>query len=167
MQFEWDEAKNIENIRKYEIDCTDVPMMFNGKMLIELDERFDYGEDRWFGIGFLGSGIAVVVWTEHRIYSESFQHEELTVMSSDDLNSTSRTKWAALESRSEENIDYSDIPPLTDDFFERATLCITAGQAHDLVQLDPDVKQWFQAQGKQYKALINSVLRQYIESTQT
>ena len=38
--------------------------MFDGKMLIGLDDRFDYGEDRWFGIGFLGSGIAVVVWTE-------------------------------------------------------------------------------------------------------
>ena len=56
------------------------------------------------------------------MYSESFQHEEPTVMSRDDLKSTSRTNWAALESRSEENIDYSDIPPLTDDFFERATL---------------------------------------------
>lgn len=88
-------------------------------------------------------------------------------MNREDLNSTSRTNWAALESRSEENIDYSDIPPLTDDFFERATLYIPAEQAHDLVQLDPDVKQWFQAQGEQYKTLINSVLRQYIESTQT
>ncbi|MEG4803752.1 BrnT family toxin [Microcoleus sp. ARI1-B5] len=29
-------------------------------------DRFDYGEDRWFGIGFLGSGIAVVVWTERQ-----------------------------------------------------------------------------------------------------
>jgi uncharacterized DUF497 family protein len=35
-------------------------------MLIELDDRFDYGEDRWFGIGFLGLGIAVVVWTERK-----------------------------------------------------------------------------------------------------
>jgi uncharacterized DUF497 family protein len=53
--------RNIENIRKHEIDFADVPTMFDGKMLIELDDRFDYGEDRWFGIGFLGSGIAVVV----------------------------------------------------------------------------------------------------------
>jgi hypothetical protein len=37
-------------------------------------------------------------------------------MSRNDLNSTSRTNGAALESKSEENIDYSDIPPLTDDF---------------------------------------------------
>jgi hypothetical protein len=73
-----------------------------------------------------------------------------TVMSKKDLNSTSRTNWAALESRSEENIDYSDIPPLTDDFFERATLRIPADRAHNLVQLDPDVKQWFPAQGEQY-----------------
>ena len=66
MQFEWDEAKNLENIRKHEIDFADVPPMFDGEMLIELDDRFDYGEDRWFGIGFLGSGIAVIVWTERR-----------------------------------------------------------------------------------------------------
>jgi uncharacterized protein len=66
MQFEWDEAKNLENIRKHEIDFADVPSMFDGEMLIELDDRFDYGEYRWFGIGFLGSGIAVVVWTERQ-----------------------------------------------------------------------------------------------------
>jgi uncharacterized protein len=40
--------------------------MFDGEVLIELDERFDYGEDRWFGISFLGAGIAVVVWAERR-----------------------------------------------------------------------------------------------------
>ncbi|NJK55529.1 MAG: BrnA antitoxin family protein [Pleurocapsa sp. SU_5_0] len=88
-------------------------------------------------------------------------------MSKNDLNSTSRTNWKALESRSEENIDYSDIPPLTDEFFERATLRVPANQAQNLVQLDPDVKQWFQAQGEQYKTLINKVLRQYIESKNT
>jgi uncharacterized protein len=66
MQFEWDEAKNLENIRKHEIDFADVSEMFESSMLIEPDDRFDYGEDRWFGIGFLGNGIAVVVWTERR-----------------------------------------------------------------------------------------------------
>ncbi|MHC5762947.1 BrnT family toxin [Nostoc sp.] len=66
MQFEWDETKNLENIRKHRIDFADVPGMFENSMLIELDERFDYGEDRWIGIGFLGNGVAVVVWTERR-----------------------------------------------------------------------------------------------------
>lgn len=66
MQFEWDEIKNLENIRKHEIDFADVPAMFDGEMLIELDDRFDYGEERWFGIGFLGLGVAVVVWAERK-----------------------------------------------------------------------------------------------------
>jgi uncharacterized DUF497 family protein len=66
MQFEWDEAKNLENIRKHRIDFADVPDMFDGSMLIELDERTDYGEDRWIGIGFLRNGVAVVVWTERQ-----------------------------------------------------------------------------------------------------
>ncbi len=66
MQFEWDEAKNLENIRKHKIDFADVPRIFEGPMLVELDNRFDYGEDRWIGIGFLGSGVAVVVWTERQ-----------------------------------------------------------------------------------------------------
>jgi uncharacterized DUF497 family protein len=46
MQFEWDEAKNRESIRKHQIDFADVPAMFGGEMLIELDDSFDYGEDR-------------------------------------------------------------------------------------------------------------------------
>ncbi|MEH1975044.1 MAG: BrnT family toxin [Nostoc sp.] len=66
MQFEWDETKNLENIRKHRIDFADVPGMFDNSMLIELDERFDYGEDRWIGIGFLGNGVAVVIWTERQ-----------------------------------------------------------------------------------------------------
>ncbi len=64
--FEWDEAKNLENIRNHKIDFTDVSKMFEGSILIELDNRIDYGEDRWIGIGFLRNGVAVVVWTERQ-----------------------------------------------------------------------------------------------------
>jgi uncharacterized DUF497 family protein len=54
MQFKWDEAKNLENIRKHEIDFADVPEMFEHPMLVELDDRFDYGEDRlvWYWISW-------------------------------------------------------------------------------------------------------------------
>ncbi len=66
MQFECDEAKNLENIRKHKIDFADIPKMFDTTMLIELDNRFNYGEERWLGIGFLGNGVAVVIWTERQ-----------------------------------------------------------------------------------------------------
>ena len=88
------------------------------------------------------------------LQSELIQQEELTVMNKNDLKSTCRTNWKVLELRSDEDIDYSDIPPLTDEFFERATLRIPADQARKLVQLDPDVEQWFQSQGEQYNTLI-------------
>ncbi len=64
-------------------------------------------------------------------------------MSKNDLNNTSRTDWAALESMTDEEIDYSDIPPLTDDFFENATLRIPASQSRNLIEIDADVMTWF------------------------
>ncbi|PSN19047.1 hypothetical protein C7271_09370 [filamentous cyanobacterium CCP5] len=84
-------------------------------------------------------------------------------MNNKDLDSTSRTNWAALEAMDDEEIDYSDIPPLTEEFFEKATLRIPATQAQRLVQIEPDVLKWFQSQDGEYKSLINSVLRRYIE----
>jgi uncharacterized protein (DUF4415 family) len=86
-------------------------------------------------------------------------------MSGKDSSNTSGTNWAALEAMEDEDIDYSDIPPLTEEFFEKATLRIPAPQAHRLVQIDPDILNWFQSQGGEYKALINSVLRRYIENS--
>ncbi|TVQ23128.1 MAG: hypothetical protein EA367_02720 [Leptolyngbya sp. DLM2.Bin15] len=85
-------------------------------------------------------------------------------MSNKDLSNTSRTNWQALEAMGDEGIDYSDIPPLTEEFFEQATLKIPASQAQQLVQIEPDVLKWFQSRGGDYKALINSILRQHIES---
>lgn len=44
--------------------CLIISEMFDQEMLVELDDRFDYGEERWIGTGFLKRGVAVVVWTE-------------------------------------------------------------------------------------------------------
>ena len=64
MQFEWDDEKNAINIDKHGIDFEDVVNIFNHPMLTLLDEREDYGEDRWVGIGWVKSLIGVVVYTE-------------------------------------------------------------------------------------------------------
>ncbi|MBW4454088.1 MAG: BrnA antitoxin family protein [Nostoc indistinguendum CM1-VF10] len=58
---------------------------------------------------------------------------------------------------SDDDIDYSDIPPLNDEFFEKAILRLPATQARNLIQIDPDVIAWFQSQSVEYKTLINSV----------
>jgi uncharacterized DUF497 family protein len=64
MQFEWDAAKNEANIWRHGIDFADIPAMFLYPMLTDVDDRIDYGEDRWISIGMLAHGIAVVIWTE-------------------------------------------------------------------------------------------------------
>ena len=73
-------------------------------------------------------------------------------MSGNDSNNTSRTDWKALEAMTDEDIDYSDIPPLTEDFFENAMLRVPAAQARDMVQLDSEVMAWFRAQGAEYRS---------------
>ncbi|MGB7250844.1 MAG: BrnA antitoxin family protein [Phormidesmis sp.] len=85
-------------------------------------------------------------------------------MSANDSSNTSRTNWTALEAMTDDDIDYSDIPPLTEEFFDNATLRVPAKQARNLVQLEPDSMGWFRSQDTDYNTLINSALRSYIEN---
>lgn len=64
MRFEWDERKNEENIRKHGLDLGDAEEVFDSPMLVRLDDRRDYGEDRWSGIGVAQGRTVVVVFTE-------------------------------------------------------------------------------------------------------
>jgi uncharacterized protein (DUF4415 family) len=84
-------------------------------------------------------------------------------MNKNNSKSTSRTDWAALEAMTDDEIDYSDIPPLTEEFFKNASLRIPAHQASNLVQLEPDIIKWFKEQEMDYQALINQVLHRHIE----
>ena len=78
-------------------------------------------------------------------------------MSDNDMKRTSRTDWDRLAQMTDEEIDYSDIPPLTEAFFDRAKLLLPYA-----VELDPDVLAWFKDQGRDYPERINQVLREYI-----
>ena len=64
MQFAWVDRKRRINLQKHGIDFLDAPEIFQGPMLVDLDEKNDYGEDRFVGIGFLRAKAVVVVFTE-------------------------------------------------------------------------------------------------------
>ncbi len=64
MRFEWDERKRKTNIRKHGYDFGDAWGVFRLPMLVALDDRQDYGEDRWIGIGMLNTRVVVIVFTE-------------------------------------------------------------------------------------------------------
>ena len=74
------------------------------------------------------------------------------------------TDWDRLADPSDDDIDYSDIPPLDEDFFENAALRGSRNQERVLLSLDRDVLTWFKALGEQYQRRINSVLRAYKEA---
>jgi len=58
-----DENKNTINISKHGIDFNDIAEAFEHEMLVKKDEREDYGEDRFIGIGAISSIEVVIVWT--------------------------------------------------------------------------------------------------------
>lgn len=64
MQFEWDKQKNEENKKKHHICFENAIRVFWDYYRIEiLDERMDYGEERYVVIGMV-ENIISVVYTE-------------------------------------------------------------------------------------------------------
>lgn len=61
MEFEWDEAKNERNIRRHGISFELAQRIFGGPVLTWLDDRKDYGEDRYISIGAVDRVALIVV----------------------------------------------------------------------------------------------------------
>ena len=64
MNFEWDEVKRSSNIAKNGLDFADASALFGLSMFVVPDDREDYGELRYQGIGLLNGSFAAVVFTE-------------------------------------------------------------------------------------------------------
>ncbi len=64
MEYEWDEAKRITNIRKHGIDLIDASAVFDGDILTIEDNRYNYGEQRFVTLGLLQGRVIAVVHTE-------------------------------------------------------------------------------------------------------
>ena len=65
MKLIWDRHKNEINIEKHGLDFADAYKVFTSPMMVGLDERKEYGEERWIGIGLLESArVVVIVFTE-------------------------------------------------------------------------------------------------------
>lgn len=88
-------------------------------------------------------------------------------MNNNALKTTSQTDWDALERMTEDDIDFSDIPPLTDEFFKNASLRIPAHQISQWVKIEPDILEWFQSHSPEHKTLINETLRNHIIQQQS
>ena len=64
MQYEWDEAKRLQNLKDHGIDFADAHRVFAGPTFTFEDDRLSYGEQRFVTLGLL-QGIPVsLVHTE-------------------------------------------------------------------------------------------------------
>lgn len=64
MKFEWDEEKRKINLLKHGIDFVDVQQIFENEIYSVTDNRFDYGEVRYFTLGLLNGRVIAVAHTE-------------------------------------------------------------------------------------------------------
>jgi uncharacterized protein (DUF4415 family) len=85
---------------------------------------------------------------------------------SDEIPPMNEERAKELEAMSDENIDYSDIPPLDEEFFKNAKLVERLSRTEQIsIKIDTEVLEWFKerAKEKNYQTLINDVLRTYVK----
>ena len=64
MRIEWNERKRRINLRKHGIDFVGCEAIFAGTTKTMIDDREDYGEDRFVTFGLLDGRVVAVVHTE-------------------------------------------------------------------------------------------------------
>ena len=78
------------------------------------------------------------------------------------LTPAQQAEISALQAMPDESIDYSDIPPLTEEFWQNATCNRFAKKAKKTanIRLDADVLEWLKkSKGKGYQNHLNAILR--------
>lgn len=71
---------------------------------------------------------------------------------------------AELAALPDDDIDTSDIPELTDEFWKNARVRYPGGKERLTVRFDEDMVEWFRSQGKGYQTKMNAVLRSFYEA---
>jgi len=80
----------------------------------------------------------------------------------------SETDWERLKNMKDEDIDFSDIPRLTPEFFVngivRKGLKPVVRKNQLTLRIDQDIIEFFKGQGRGYQTRINQLLRAYMEA---
>lgn len=71
-----------------------------------------------------------------------------------------------LKKMKDEEIDYSDIPPLDESFFDKATVVLPQPKDRITLRLDHDIVKFFKSFGKGYQTRMNAVLKAYVKNKQ-
>ena len=177
MAFEWDEQKREINWLKHGVDFPDVLPMFDGDVLEIVDERFDYGEERFYCLGEVEGRVYAVAYTwrggSRRILSarksndrETRRYYALTAEQARTMKG--KTDHLRLDATTDADIaravaDDPDAAPLDIDW-SKARLVIPPGKELISLRVDGDMLDWFKQQGRGYQTRMNAVLRAFYEA---
>jgi uncharacterized protein len=64
VKIEYDPAKRDDILRRRGLDLADATELFIDEGFTEIDDRLDYGEERWVSVGPLKGDIVACVWTD-------------------------------------------------------------------------------------------------------
>ena len=64
IRYEWNAKKNQINYEKHGLDFRDAEIVFTGKTISFIDDREDYGEERFITLGEIQKRLVVVVHTQ-------------------------------------------------------------------------------------------------------
>ena len=89
-------------------------------------------------------------------------------MSKQNTLEKSQTDWARIDAMIDEDIDYSDIPPITEEMFKNGILRKgfkpIPRKNQENFPIDRDIIEYFKSLEFNYPAKINQLLREYMES---
>ena len=75
--------------------------------------------------------------------------------------SISKKRAKAIKSIKDKDIDYSDIPELSESFFKSASIEIPRTKTAISFRIDSDVLEWFKSQGEKYQTKMTAVLKAF------
>lgn len=91
-------------------------------------------------------------------------------MSEENTLKESQTDWARIDAMTDEEIDLSDIPEITEEMWAKGVwrkgLKPTSITSQETLAVDRDIIEFFKAQGQNYQTKINQLLRAYMEAHQ-
>ena len=80
------------------------------------------------------------------------------------MNRNSKTNLDRFDAMTDEMIDVSDIPPLTDEFFASAKWRMPKNKVRVVVELEPEIVEWYKLHGEHFQDVLAVALRSYAEA---
>jgi uncharacterized protein (DUF4415 family) len=82
------------------------------------------------------------------------------------MSKPTKTNLDRFDALTDDMIDTSEIPPLTGEFFTSAQWRVPKSMVKVTVEVEPEIVEWFKAQGENYHRDLAAALRLYAQAHQ-